>query len=237
MNKKEDNTRKIDMNLPNKLTILRILLVPVIIIVYALGSSYRVLWEKAFILPNLSIANFIILIIFLIAAYTDHLDGAIARKHNMVTNFGKFADPIADKLLVITVFIILLQQNNHNHVLGGDKTVANIFEWWMLIVIVAREFIVTGVRLLAAGDKKVIAASKLGKAKTVAQYVTIALILIGCAVTKQNDELVMLSTWYVIVCKVAIYVMLIMTLLSGIDYVTKNKEVFFDDKKKGKNNN
>ena len=107
--KKEEKKNKITMNLPNKLTILRILLVPVIVVVYGMGSQYEGVFAKPVIpfIPNLSLLNLIVMIIFGVAAFTDYLDGAIARKRGIVTNFGKFADPLADKLLVYSVFASL----------------------------------------------------------------------------------------------------------------------------------
>lgn len=235
--KKETQTDKIKMNLPNKLTILRIILVPVIVLVYMAGISYGSLYKTPVFSfwPNFSWLNFIVLVIFGIAAFTDYLDGAIARKQGLVTNFGKFADPLADKLLVYTVFIIMLHQNYLNKItygvskLGSEKEIADIFEWWMLVVVLAREFIVTGVRYMAATNNNVIAASKLGKAKTVAQYIAVVIVLMFGAVTRNSGPIHPILLY---LSKTALFVMLVLTILSGIDYVVKNKEVFYD--KKGK---
>jgi CDP-diacylglycerol--glycerol-3-phosphate 3-phosphatidyltransferase len=139
------------MNLPNRLTIARICIVPAFLVVMLaqdeIGLHY--LWA---------------LILFLIASYTDHLDGKIARKNNQVTNFGKLMDPLADKILVMTALICFVQ-------LGLADT-------WVVIVILAREFLVTGIRLVAAESGQVIAANRWGKAKTVSQIVAISAVLV-----------------------------------------------------------
>ena len=141
------------MNLPNKITLCRIILVPFMLLVPLFGIEATVLGIK--------VENLIILAIFLIASFTDFLDGYLARKNNLVTNFGKFLDPIADKLLVITALIMLVS-------VGKTPT-------WIPVVIIAREFIVSGIRMLAAGEGNVIAASMLGKIKTVSQMIAISL--------------------------------------------------------------
>lgn len=228
--KKDNQKNKIQMNLPNKLTLLRIILVPVIVVIYMIGINYENFYAKPVFefWPNFSWLNLVVLVIFSFAAFTDYLDGAIARKQGIVTNFGKFADPLADKLLVYSIFVMMLHQNYLNK-LTDSKQVADIFEWWMLVVVLAREFIVTGVRYMAATNNKVIAASKLGKAKTVAQYIAVVIVLLFGAVTKDNGTI---HPVLIYICKTALFVMLALTILSGIDYVVKNKEVFYD--KKGK---
>lgn len=228
--KKERQTDKIKMNLPNKLTLLRIILVPVIVIIYMAGIRYKAFYQTPVFSfwPNFSWLNLVILFVFGFAAFTDYLDGAIARKQGLVTNFGKFADPLADKLLVYTVFVMMLHQNYLNK-LTNPKQVADIFEWWMLVVVLAREFVVTGVRYMAATNNNIIAASKLGKAKTIAQYIAVIIVLLFGAVTKNSGPIHPILVYF---SKTALFVMLILTILSGIDYVVKNKEVFYD--KKGK---
>lgn len=230
--KKNNSNNKITMNLPNKLTLLRIILVPVIVIVYMIGSKYANFYAKPVFefIPNLSWLNFVVLIIFGVAAFTDYLDGAIARKRGLVTNFGKFADPLADKLLVYTVFVLMLEQNYLNKLTIGADQMGNIFEWWMLVIVLAREFIVTGVRYMAAANKKVIAASKLGKAKTIAQYIAVILVLVFGAVTTTAGDPNGIHWALILLCKVSLFVMLVLTVISGIDYVVKNKEVFYDKK-------
>ena len=142
------------MNLPNKITIARILLVPIMMLMPYIGITAK----TSFGLP---IVNIIILIIFLVASFTDYLDGHIARRRNIVTNFGKFLDPIADKLLVLAALVMLVE--------------AGIIPGWIPIIIAAREFMVSAIRMLVATEGKVIAASKLGKIKTVTQMVAISL--------------------------------------------------------------
>ena len=138
------------MNLPNKLTVLRMAMVP-----FFVGA---LLWQG---LPH---RYLVALLLFVAASYTDHLDGKIARSRNLITNFGKFMDPLADKILVISALICFVSLDLIN-------------PWWVL-VIVAREFLVTSLRLVAADEGVVIAANKWGKAKTVSQIVAIALILV-----------------------------------------------------------
>ena len=141
------------MNLPNKITITRILLVPIMMIIPYINIETTILY-------GLPISNIIILITFLVASLTDFLDGYIARKKNIVTNFGKFLDPIADKLLVLAALVMLVEMN--------------MLPAWIPIVIAAREFMVSAIRMLAASEGKVIAASMLGKIKTVTQMIAIS---------------------------------------------------------------
>ena len=157
------------MNLPNKLTMFRVLLIPVIIVISLISSL-----QQIFIFSEVTVGNFIILIIFGIASFTDFLDGNIARKRNLVTEFGKFMDPLADKLLVISTMLILLEQ--------GKFQAFNFGLGFILIIIIAREFIVTGIRLLAVQNNVVIAASKLGKAKTVSQMFMVIILLLECPI-------------------------------------------------------
>ncbi len=225
------------MNLPNKLTILRILLIPIMMIVYSI-DYLRINW---ILYPNLSIANFIVLLIFFIGSMTDFLDGHIARKYNLITNFGKFLDPLADKLLTCSAFIMLMQQNAQNQSLMirfTDKPFAmasgtyELLTWWMVIIILAREFMVTGIRLLAAGQGKVIAASMYGKVKTTVQFITIIFLFAGGAVTISGSYLNDLVLWYVIIAKILIVATLAITIFSGYDYLVKNIDVLKDVKKK-----
>ena len=151
------------MNLPNKLTVLRMAMVP-----FFVGA---LLWQE---LPH---RYLVALLLFVAASYTDHLDGKIARSRNLITNFGKFMDPLADKILVISALICFVSLDLIN-------------PWWVL-VIVAREFLVTSLRLVAADEGVVIAANKWGKAKTVSQIVAIALILVMQYVhLKQNWKVI-----------------------------------------------
>lgn len=175
------------MNLPNKLTVLRVIMIPffVVSMLTDIGGDY---------------SNYIALAIFCVASLTDMLDGKIARKYNLVTNFGKFMDPLADKLLVGSAMICLIPM---------DKLPA-----WIVIVIISREFIISGFRLVASDNGIVIAASYWGKFKTVSQmFMIIFLILDLPGGVAQTIETVL------------IYLALILTVVSLIDYIAKNKEV------------
>lgn len=215
------------MNLPNKLTIFRMLLIPIIMIIY----SIRPLRENWILWHNLSQANFIVLLLIFVGAMTDFFDGQIARKKNLVTNLGKFLDPLADKLLTCTGFIILLEQNAQNQTLSGGVA-PKLLCWWMVIIILAREFMVTGIRLLAAGQGKVIAASWYGKIKTTLQFITIIFLFAGGAVYVEGSNLYNIATWYDIVAKILIVAMLAVTIFSGYDYIAKNIDVLKETKKK-----
>lgn len=180
------------MNLPNKLTLLRICLIPVFVI-----------------LMLSKINNFFLIacIVFMVASITDFLDGRIARKHNLVTDFGKFMDPLADKLLVLSALICMI---DYDLVAG-----------WMVIIIVARELTVSILRAIAADNGKVIAASGGGKIKTTSQMIAIIFLLIGANFS--NDIILLIGT-------VAMYIATIFTLYSGIDYLYKNRELFMNSK-------
>lgn len=180
------------MNLPNKLTLLRICLIPVFVI-----------------LMLSQVSNFFLIscIIFIIASITDFLDGKIARKYNLVTDFGKFMDPLADKLLVLSALICMIEYD--------------LVAGWMVIIIVARELTVSILRAIAADNGKVIAASGGGKIKTTSQMIAIILLLIGA--NYSNETIVFIGT-------IAMYIATIFTLYSGIDYLYKNKELFMNSK-------
>ena len=180
------------MNLPNKLTLLRICLIPVFVI-----------------LMLSQVSNFFLIscIIFIIASITDFLDGKIARKYNLVTDFGKFMDPLADKLLVLSALICMIEYD--------------LVAGWMVIIIVARELTVSILRAIAADNGKVIAASGGGKIKTTSQMIAIVLLLIGA--NYSNSQIVFVGT-------IAMYIATIFTLYSGIDYLYKNRELFMNSK-------
>lgn len=180
------------MNLPNKLTLLRICLIPVFVI-----------------LMLSQINNFFLIacIVFMVASITDFLDGRIARKHNLVTDFGKFMDPLADKLLVLSALICMI---DYDLVAG-----------WMVIIIVARELTVSILRAIAADNGKVIAASGGGKIKTTSQMIAIIFLLIGANFS--NDIILLIGT-------VVMYIATIFTLYSGIDYLYKNRDLFMNSK-------
>lgn len=198
------------MNLPNKLTLLRIVLIPVMIIMYYISPL-----TENYIFKDITIANFIMCIIFVVASLTDFLDGYLARKLNQVTTFGKFMDPLADKLLVVSALLILMDQG----VVGA----------WVAIIIIAREFIVTGIRLLAVEGGKVIAASKLGKYKTATTMVAIIGLFFheaGAGVMNQFDT----SNIIYFIFNIIMYIALALTVISGVDYFMKNRKIIFESK-------
>ena len=224
------------MNLPNKLSIARIALIPIIMIVYFQESLRNTMvFEGAF---HLSACNLIILILAVIGALTDLFDGKYARKHNLVTDLGKFLDPLADKLLVLTLLIVIYDQCNYYssmyYINTGGQKLDQLLRWWMLIIILAREFMVTGIRLVAAGKKQVIAANWYGKVKTTLQFITLIFMLAGCAVLENPDtgKMVPYSVFYVIVTYLLLIATLAMTIFSGYDYIIKNIDVLKDDAQK-----
>lgn len=180
------------MNLPNKLTIMRVILIP--FFVFFLLSPYFPAY-----------GNYIAVAIFIVASLTDMLDGKIARKYNLVTNFGKFMDPLADKLLVCSAMICLIEL---------DRLAA-----WIVIVIIAREFIISGFRLVASDNGVVIAASYWGKFKTTFQMLMVIVLILDIQMT-----------FFQILGTVLTYVALILTVVSLIDYIVKNKDVLKDQK-------
>ena len=177
------------MNLPNKLTMFRVILIPVFVVFMLVDITSYDKW--------------IALAIFIIASLTDLLDGKIARKYNLVTNFGKFMDPLADKLLVCSALICLVALNK--------------IPAWMVIVIIAREFIISGFRLIAADNGVVIAASYWGKFKTTFQMVMICLMIADIAAISVLTAVVM-------------WVAVVLTVVSLVDYLVKNKDVMKDTK-------
>ncbi|MDD6810262.1 MAG: CDP-diacylglycerol--glycerol-3-phosphate 3-phosphatidyltransferase [Lachnospiraceae bacterium] len=177
------------MNLPNKLTMFRVILIPFFVIFMLIEIT--------------SMDKWIALAIFIIASLTDLLDGKIARKYNLVTNFGKFMDPLADKLLVCSALICLVE-------LGKMPA-------WMVIIIIAREFIISGFRLIASDNGVVIAASYWGKFKTTFQMIMICLLIADISALHGLTVVVM-------------WIALLLTVISLIDYLVKNKDVMKDTK-------
>ncbi|HIU25224.1 MAG TPA: CDP-diacylglycerol--glycerol-3-phosphate 3-phosphatidyltransferase [Candidatus Copromorpha excrementigallinarum] len=175
------------MNLPNKLTIGRILAIPVFIAVFLMDYRYAAA------------------VIFLLAAFTDMLDGKIARKYNLVTNFGKLMDPLADKLLVMAALICLVET--------GDVA------GWMVVIILGREFIITGMRQVAAAQGIVIAAGTTGKIKTVTQMIAIPLLIL------ENWPFSLLG-FSLPMDMIFLWLALIMTVVSGTEYIVRNKQLF-----------
>lgn len=194
------------MNLPNKLTIVRmIMIVPFVVLL--LGGFYQWPW-LAGIMPYV---DYISLAIFIIASLTDMLDGKIARKYNLVTNFGKFMDPLADKLLVCSAMICLVEMGR--------------IPAWVVIVIISREFIISGFRLVASDNGVVIAASYWGKFKTVFQMIMICLLIVDNAYFPLAGTLV-----WSILANVIMWIALALTVISLLDYVIKNRSVMSDVK-------
>lgn len=191
------------MNLPNKLTVFRMILIPVFILVLALPLDWGTLQVAGAVLP---VTHLVAAIIFIVASLTDLADGKIARKYKLVTNFGKFADPLADKLLVMAALIFFVQ-----------------FGWvpaWMVAIIVIRELAITGLRtLIVENNGKVLAAAMPGKIKTASQMVAISFFLLHDIVFAMfNIPFAMIMIW----------IALLATIYSGIDYFYKNREVFSD---------
>lgn len=192
------------MNLPNKITISRIFLIPIFIIILTIPFDWGEWNVGATTLP---VTHFVAGLIFVIASLTDWLDGYIARKYNLITNMGKFLDPLADKLLVSAAFILLVEL---------DLAAA-----WIVIAIISREFAVTGFRLVAAGEGVVLAASNMGKLKTVSQIAAIILLMFHNFPFSYLD---------IPVDTVVLYIALILTVWSGADYFIKNWHVLRDSK-------
>ncbi len=179
------------MNLPNKLTVLRVLMVPffVFFMINDIPTGY---------------GKWIALALFIVAGFTDFFDGKIARKYNLVTNFGKFMDPLADKLLVCSALVCLT----------GKGALAS----WIVIVIISREFIISGFRLVASDNGVVIAASYWGKFKTVFQMIMIGMLI--------GD---LPFAFYRILTQAVVWIALILTIVSLVDYLYKNREVLKND--------
>ena len=173
------------MNLPNKLTTIRMFLIIPFVMIMQISPDGK--------------SRFLALLIFVIASFTDFLDGYIARKNHLVTNFGKFMDPLADKLLVSAAMICLVSMNR--------------LPAWMVIIIISREFAISGFRLIAADNGIVIAASWWGKFKTVSQMIMIILLIAD------------LGGVFTLLEQIFMWVALILTVVSLADYIWKNKKV------------
>lgn len=174
------------MNLPNKLTTLRVIMIPFFV--------FFLLWQNG---ENYTF-RMIALALFIIASLTDLLDGKIARKYNLVTNFGKFMDPLADKLLVCSALICLIE--------------LNALHAWMVIIIISREFIISGFRLIASDNGVVIAASYWGKFKTTFQMVSVVLLILDI------PALAFVTT-------ICVWIALVLTIVSLVDYIYKNHKI------------
>ena len=195
------------MNLPNKLTVMRICLIPFVMFFYL-----------ANFIPY-GIGKMVALVIFIIAALTDLLDGKIARKYNLVTNLGKFLDPIADKILTSTVLFMLI----------ADGTIPAPWGVIVVSIIIAREFMVSALRLLAASKGTVLAADIWGKAKTMVQMIAIPVCMLIPFVVELGA-----ACWLVLTIKIAGWVLIgvatLLTVISGVNYLIKNKDCFKESK-------
>lgn len=183
------------INLPNRLTLARIALIPIFVCIGSIENIYTQVGAA---------------LVFGIACVTDYLDGDIARKRNLVTNFGKFADPIADKLLVMSAYVLFVAQAR--------------MPAWVCISFLAREFTVSGFRLVASTAGHVLAAGKLGKVKTVTQMIAVFMIMLLVPI---KSEPLLGETGHII-ANIAMYIALFMTMWSGVDYIWKNREFIKD---------
>mgnify|MGYP004567530305 CR=1 FL=1 len=197
------------MNLANKLTMFRIILVPIMVIIPFLGIQGYI--------QGIAISSLIIDLIFIIASITDNLDGYIARSRNQVTTFGKFLDPLADKILVLAAMVMLVEMGK--------------IPAWIPIIVLAREFIVSGYRLIAVEKKgEVIAASKWGKIKTTTQMIAIILAFVDINAFGRcfTGELTGISLCLNLVVTLMMIIQTIATIFSGYEYLKDGKELFKD---------
>ena len=195
------------MNLPNRLTLFRIILIPLIVLLYLFPYAQVGIEVPSYMVAGVSISliNMINLVIYIIAAITDVIDGHYARKHHMITTFGKFADPIADKLLTTTMFLLFLSRG--------------IIPVIPVILMIARDTVVDGARMIASSNGKVVAAGMMGKLKTVLQMVTVALILLN----NLPFEILHLP-----ISLVLLWLAAFVSVLSGIQYLNQLKEDIFE---------
>ena len=189
------------MNTPNKLTLLRLIIVP--------------FYVFFLLMPSVPHHYIIAILLFGAAAYTDHLDGKIARKYNMITDFGKFADPLADKVMILSALACFIQVGLTNAII--------------LILIVSREFAITSIRLVASSQGKVLAANNWGKAKTISQIAAVLLIMLmqyileldsmGCIDLGNTD---LYAHWFDVAGDIFMWISVIFTLVSGVIYIVQN---------------
>ncbi len=191
------------MNLPNKLTMLRIVMIPLIILVYLFPySTFGIIVPEFHVgTVDISLINIIVLVLYVAAAVTDAIDGHIARSRHMITTFGKFADPIADKLLTTSMFLLFVSRG--------------LIPIVPVIIMVARDTIVDGCRMAAAGNGKVVAAGMAGKLKTVLQMVTVALVLLN------NLPFEMLG---LPVSEIMLWFAALVSVVSGVQYFNGTKD-------------
>ncbi len=206
-------TKKSGMNLPNKLTIFRVILIVPFVLVL-LGSIQGWGLHEMLFGGVSAYAEYTALGIFIVASLTDLLDGKIARKYNLVTNFGKFMDPLADKLLVCAAMIVLVEMGR--------------IPSWVVVVIISREFIISGFRLIASDNGVVIAASYWGKFKTTFQMVMICMMLVKDA---PFLSLAAHQEYFALATDIVMWIALALTVISLVDYLVKNRNVMKDGAK------
>ncbi len=189
------------MNTPNKLTVLRLILVP--------------FYVFFLLMPSIPHHYIIAILLFGAAAYTDHLDGKLARKYNMITDFGKFADPLADKIMILAALACFIQVGLTNAI--------------VLIIIISREFIVTSIRLVASSQGKVVAANNWGKAKTISQIAAVLVVMLLQYILELHSlkcitlgNVAACTYWFDIAGDILLWISVILTLLSGTIYVIQN---------------
>lgn len=181
------------MTTATKITLLRLILIPIMVV-------FLIIPKSGILIMNFDLYEFIAAIIFVIASFTDFLDGYIARKYNQITNFGKFLDPIADKILVLAAMTYLISTGR--------------IAFWAVLIIIFREFLVTGIRLLAVEKGEVIAASNYGKLKTIATMIALIIMMFN----NLYLPIILVDTiWYIAV---------FLTIFSGLDYLFKNLNIF-----------
>lgn len=200
------------ITIPNLLTLLRIAAVPAIIIIAIIP------WlNEHYAFKSVTYANIINVIIFAVASATDFLDGKIARKYNLVTTFGKFADPLADKMIVLTTLLILMDQNKEIDFGTKHNILLNVVPMWAVAIILLRELAVSGIRLVAAERGVVIAAGWSGKVKTFETMIAIILVFFA-GISKE----------VAIVGMIGIYISVVLTVYSGIVYLYNARKLIFE---------
>lgn len=205
------------MNLPNKLTLTRILLIP-----FFLGALHIQLFTVDPVIC--AVFYWIALALFIMAAITDYLDGAIARKHNIITNFGKLFDPLADKLLTMAAFVSFVE------ILGPNGR--PLFPAWAIIIILAREYLVTGLRTVAVSNGAVIHADNWGKQKTIWQIICIIAVLVSLVVSSTLDVFQVhtptIDRALPIVLRLILAIVVVLTTVSGLIFLVKNWSVIIE---------
>ena len=209
------------MNLPNKLTICRMCAIPIVIVISLIDAL-----EHVIIFESVNLQDLLLLIIFALASFTDYLDGHIARKYNLVTNFGKFLDPIADKLLNTSLMVFLLVPQSYAVAQRHDQTALTIL-MICVIIMIARDLVVDALRMIAVQKGEVIAANMFGKVKTVLQMIAIPMLLLNDFPFHYFD-----SSWpeALQVSNIFFYLATLMSLISGIIYLVQNHKVLKDTK-------